>query len=643
MENKGKYYITTAIAYASGKPHIGNTYEIIMADAIARYKRMLGYDVYFQTGTDEHGQKIEEKAKAANLTPKEFVDQQAGEIKRIWDLMNTSYDRFIRTTDEDHERQVKKIFKKLYDQGDIYKSEYEGWYCTPCESFWTDSQLVDGKCPDCGREVHKEKEESYFFKLSKYQKQLEQYINDHEEFIQPESRKNEMINNFLKPGLQDLCVSRTSFKWGIPVDFDPKHVVYVWIDALSNYITGLGYDVDGDHGDLYKKYWPADLHLIGKDIIRFHTLYWPIMLLALNVPLPKQVFGHPWMLVGEDKISKSRGNAIYADDLVKFFGVDAIRYYVLHEMPFAQDGTITWELVIERINSDLANVYGNLVNRTVAMTNKYFNGQLSKDFVEEDLDKEFKSFILNSVKTVEDKMEQLRVGDSIEAIMEVFRRCNKYIDETAPWVLAKDEAQKGRLNTVLYNLLEGIRFGAVLMEPFMPETSARVYEQIGTRETSYDSLSSFGAYECNKVTEKPEPLFNRIDPVKTMDEVHAYLGQPEVEKVEHKAEIEFADFEKVEMVVGQVTECSKHPNADKILVFNVDFGYEQRQILSGVAAYYKPEELLGRKVIAVMNLKPRKIRGLESNGMLLSAVKQKDGKEVLELLSSDMEVGSIVC
>ncbi|MBQ9159579.1 MAG: methionine--tRNA ligase [Erysipelotrichaceae bacterium] len=643
MENKGKYYITTAIAYASGKPHIGNTYEIIMADAIARYKRMLGYDVYFQTGTDEHGQKIEEKAKAANLTPKEFVDQQAGEIKRIWDLMNTSYDRFIRTTDEDHERQVKKIFKKLYDQGDIYKSEYEGWYCTPCESFWTDSQLVDGKCPDCGREVHKEKEESYFFKLSKYQKQLEQYINDHEEFIQPESRKNEMINNFLKPGLQDLCVSRTSFKWGIPVDFDPKHVVYVWIDALSNYITGLGYDVDGNHGELYKKYWPADLHLIGKDIIRFHTLYWPIMLLALNVPLPKQVFGHPWMLVGEDKISKSRGNAIYADDLVKFFGVDAIRYYVLHEMPFAQDGTITWELVIERINSDLANVYGNLVNRTVAMTNKYFNGQLSKDFVEEDLDKEFKSFILNSVKTVEDKMEQLRVGDSIEAIMEVFRRCNKYIDETAPWVLAKDEAQKGRLNTVLYNLLEGIRFGAVLMEPFMPETSARVYEQIGTKETSYDSLSSFGAYECNKVTEKPEPLFNRIDPVKTMDEVHAYLGQPEVEKVEHKAEIEFADFEKVEMVVGQVTECSKHPNADKILVFNVDFGYEQRQILSGVAAYYKPEELLGRKVIAVMNLKPRKIRGLESNGMLLSAVKQKDGKEVLELLSSDMEVGSIVC
>ena len=642
MENKGKYYITTAIAYASGKPHIGNTYEIIMADAIARYKRMLGYDVYFQTGTDEHGQKIEEKAKEAGLTPKEFVDKQAGEIKRIWDLMNTSYDRFIRTTDEDHERQVKKIFKKLYDQGDIYKSEYEGWYCTPCESFWTDSQLVDGKCPDCNREVHKEKEESYFFKLSKYQKKLEEYIENHEEFIQPESRKNEMVNNFLKPGLQDLCVSRTSFKWGIPVDFDPKHVVYVWIDALSNYITGLGYDVDGDHGELYKKYWPADLHLIGKDIIRFHTLYWPIMLLALNVPLPKQVFGHPWMLVGEDKISKSRGNAIYADDLVKFFGVDAIRYYTLHEMPFAQDGTITWELVIERINSDLANVYGNLVNRTVAMTNKYFGGQLDKNFVSDPLDDEFKAFILESVKNVEEKMDQLRVGDSIEAIMELFRRCNKYIDETAPWTLAKEEKDKARLNTVLYNLLEGIRFGAVLMEPFMPETSKKVFEQINTEETSYDSLSSFGAYECHKVAEKPEMLFARIDPVKTMDEIHEYLGDT-AKKVEHKEAIEFSDFEKVEMVVGKVTECKKHPNADKILVFNVDFGYEQRQILSGVAEYYKPEELVGRKVIAVMNLKPRKIRGLESNGMLLSAVINKDGKEELELLSSETEVGSVVC
>jgi len=645
MENKGKYYITTAIAYASGKPHIGNTYEIIMADSIARYKKMLGYDVYFQTGTDEHGQKIEEKAKEAGITPKEFVDIQAGEIKRIFDLMNTSYDRFIRTTDADHEAQVKKIFKKLYDQGDIYKSEYEGWYCTPCESFWTDSQLVDGKCPDCGREVHKEKEESYFFKLSKYQKKLEEYINEHEEFIQPESRKNEMINNFLKPGLQDLCVSRTSFSWGIPVDFDPKHVVYVWIDALSNYITGLGYDVDGNHGELYKKYWPADLHLIGKDIIRFHTLYWPIMLLALNVPLPKQVFGHPWMLVGEDKISKSRGNAIYADDLVKFFGVDAIRYYTLHEMPFAQDGTITWELVIERINSDLANVYGNLVNRTIAMTNKYFDGQLNKDFIEEEIDKEFKETILATPAIVEQKMNELRVGDSIEAIMELFRRCNKYIDETAPWTLAKEEALKPRLNTVLYNLLEGIRIGAVLMEPFMPETSKKVFEQLNTKQTSYDSILSFGSFEANKVTDEPEPLFARVDPVKTMEEVHEYLSAKyeKAEKIEHKPEIEFSDFEKVEMVVGQVKECSKHPNADKILVFKVDFGYEERQILSGVAEFYKPEDLIGRKVIAVMNLKPRKIRGLDSNGMLLSAVKTKNGKEVLELLSSEMEVGSSVC
>ncbi len=645
MENKGKYYITTAIAYASGKPHIGNTYEIIMADSIARYKKMLGYDVYFQTGTDEHGQKIEEKAKEAGITPKEFVDIQAGEIKRIFDLMNTSYDRFIRTTDDDHEAQVKKIFKKLYDQGDIYKSEYEGWYCTPCESFWTDSQLVDGKCPDCGREVHKEKEESYFFKLSKYQNKLEEYINEHEEFIQPESRKNEMINNFLKPGLQDLCVSRTSFSWGIPVDFDPKHVVYVWIDALSNYITGLGYDVDGNHGELYKKYWPADLHLIGKDIIRFHTLYWPIMLLALNVPLPKQVFGHPWMLVGEDKISKSRGNAIYADDLVKFFGVDAIRYYTLHEMPFAQDGTITWELVIERINSDLANVYGNLVNRTIAMTNKYFDGQLNKDFIEEEIDKEFKETILATPAIVEQKMNELRVGDSIEAIMELFRRCNKYIDETAPWTLAKDEALKPRLNTVLYNLLEGIRIGAVLMEPFMPETSEKVFEQLNTKQTSYDSILSFGSFEANKVTDKPEPLFARVDPIKTMEEVHEYLSAKyeKTEKIEHKPEIEFSDFEKVEMVVGQVKECSKHPNADKILVFKVDFGYEERQILSGVAEFYKPEDLIGRKVIAVMNLKPRKIRGLDSNGMLLSAVKTKNGKEVLELLSSEMEVGSSVC
>ena len=642
MENKGKYYITTAIAYASGKPHIGNTYEIIMADSIARYKKLTGYDVRFQTGTDEHGQKIEEKARAAGMTPKEFVDKQAGEIKRIFDLMNTSYDKFIRTTDDYHEKEVQKIFKKLYDQGDIYKSEYEGWYCTPCESFWTESQLVDGKCPTCGAQVHKEKEESYFFKLSKYQKQLEDYIENHPEFIQPESRKNEMLNNFIRPGLQDLCVSRTSFKWGIPVDFDDKHVVYVWIDALSNYITGLGYHQGEKNDELYEKYWPADLHLIGKDIVRFHTIYWPIMLMAIGQPLPKQVFGHPWMLVGEDKISKSKGNAIYADDLVDFFGVDAVRYYVLHEMPFAQDGTITWELMIERINSDLANVFGNLVNRTIAMTNKYFGGQLNRDFREEPLDEELKEFALNTVKTVDEKMDQLRVGDSLEAILELFRRCNKYIDETAPWTLAKDEAQKERLNTVLYNLLEGIRFGTVLLAPFMPETAEKVFAQLNTKETSYDSLASFGAFECSKVTEKPEPLFARLDPEKTLREIHEKLDQGKA-KVEHKPEIEFPEFDKVEMVVGKVVECTKHPDADKILVFKVDFGYEQRQILSGVAMHYKPEELVGRKVIAVMNLKPRKIRGLESNGMLLSAVKEKDGKEVLELLSSEMEIGSIVC
>ena len=642
MENRGKYYITTAIAYASGKPHIGNTYEIIMADAIARYRRLQGYDVRFQTGTDEHGQKIEEKAKKAGMTPKEFVDVQAGEIKRIFDLMNTSYDKFIRTTDDYHEKEVQKIFKKLYDQGDIYKSEYEGWYCTPCESFWTESQFVDGKCPTCGAPVHMEKEESYFFRLSKYQKQLEDYIESHPEFIQPESRKNEMLNNFIRPGLQDLCVSRTSFKWGIPVDFDDKHVVYVWIDALSNYITGLGFHLGGKNDELYEKYWPADLHLIGKDIVRFHTIYWPIMLMAIGEPLPKQVFGHPWMLVGEDKISKSKGNAIYADDLVKFFGVDAVRYYVLHEMPFAQDGTITWELMVERINSDLANVFGNLVNRTVAMTNKYFGGQLNKEFVNDPLDDGLKEFALHTVKTVDGKMDELKVGDSLEAILELFRRCNKYIDETAPWLLAKDETNKARLNTVLYNLLEGIRIGTVLLSSFMPETAAKVYEQINTEQTSYDSLMEFGAYECNRVTDKPEPLFARLDPEKIMEEVHALLGSPEP-KVEHKAEIEFSDFEKVEMVVGKVLECKKHPDADKILVFNVDFGYEQRQILSGIAEYYKPEELVGRKVIAVMNLKPRKIRGLDSNGMLLSAVKEENGKEKLELLTSEMEVGSVVC
>ncbi|MDO4940403.1 MAG: methionine--tRNA ligase [Erysipelotrichaceae bacterium] len=645
MESKGKYYITTAIAYASAKPHIGNTYEIIMADAIARYKRMVGYDVFFMTGTDEHGQKIEEKANAAGMSPKAYVDKTAGTIKDIWDLMNTSYDKFIRTTDDYHEKTVQKIFKKLYDQGDIYKSQYEGWYCTPCESFWTDAQLVDGKCPDCGREVHREKEESYFFKMSKYADQLMKYIEDHPEFIQPESRKNEMINNFLKPGLQDLCVSRTSFKWGVPVTFDDKHVIYVWIDALSNYITGIGYDPDGS-SDQYNKLWPADLHLIGKDIIRFHTIYWPIMLLALGEPLPKQVFGHPWMLVGEDKISKSRGNAIYADDLVNFFGVDAVRYFSLHEMPFAQDGSITWELVIERINSDLANVFGNLVNRTIAMTNKYFNGQLTNELIEDEYSEDVKKCALDTVALVDKKMDDLRVADAIEAILDLLRRLNKYIDETAPWALAKDEANKTKLNTVLYNLLEGIRFASVLISPFMPETSQNVFNQINTNKTDYDSIQTWGQLELNKVTETPTPLFQRIDSAKKMDEVHAYLDEKygaETKKIEHKPEIAFEDFDKVEMLVGEVKECCKHPDADKILVFKIDFGGEVRQILSGVAEYYKPEDLVGRKVIAVLNLKPRKIRGLDSNGMLLSAVKEENGKQTLELLSSNLDIGSKVC
>ena len=647
MENKGKYYITTAIAYASAKPHIGNTYEIIMADAIARYKRMVGYDVFFMTGTDEHGQKIEKKAIEAGMSPKEYVDKTAAVVKDIWDLMNTSYDKFIRTTDADHEKTVQQIFKKLYDQGDIYKSEYEGWYCTDCEAFFTDAQLVDGKCPDCGREVHREKEESYFFKMSKYADQLIKYIEDHPEFIQPESRKNEMINNFLKPGLQDLCVSRTSFKWGVPVTFDDKHVIYVWIDALSNYITGIGYDTENP-SEQYKKLWPADLHLIGKDIIRFHTIYWPIMLLALGEPLPKQVFGHPWMLVGEDKISKSRGNAIYADDLVNFFGVDAIRYFSLHEMPFAQDGSITWELVIERINSDLANVYGNLVNRTIAMTNKYFNGQLTNNFVNDSLDEEIKNVALETVKLVDKKMDDLRVADAIEAVLELLRRLNKYVDETSPWALAKDEANLPRLNTVLYNLLEGIRFATVLISPFMPETAENVFKQINTSKTDYDSIQSWGQLEINKVTDAPVALFQRIDTEKKMDEVHEYLNKKygeakKVEEVKHKPEIEFADFDKVEMRVGEVIKCEKHSEADKLLVFQIDFGDEQRQILSGIAAHYKPEELVGKHVIAITNLKPRKMRGLDSNGMLICAVKEVDGKEELELLTTKLPKGSIVC
>ncbi|MBR5048172.1 MAG: methionine--tRNA ligase [Erysipelotrichaceae bacterium] len=634
MTEKKPYYITTAIAYASGKPHIGNTYEIIMADAIARYKRAQEFDVRFQTGTDEHGQKIQEKAEAAGLTPKQFVDIQAAEIKRIFDLMNTSYDRFIRTTDEDHEAQVKKIFRRLYEQGDIYKSEYEGWYCTPCESFWTESQLVDGKCPDCGREVHKEKEESYFFKLSKYQKKLEKYIEDNPQFIQPESRKNEMVNNFLKPGLQDLCVSRTSFSWGVPVDFDPKHVVYVWIDALSNYITGLGYDVDGNHGELYKKYWPADLHLIGKDIVRFHTIYWPIMLLALDVPLPKQVFGHPWMLVGEDKISKSRGNAIYADDLVHFFGVDAVRYFVLHEMPFAQDGSITWELVIERYNSDLANIYGNLVSRTISMTNKYFNGVLSAKRDEEPLDEELKQTAAETVARVKAKMDELKVGDSLEAILDLLRRCNKYIDETTPWLLIKDEARHDRLNTVLYNLLEGIRTATVLLAPFLPETAEKVFELINTKNTSLASVETWGGYEVNnKVVEKADPLFARIDAAAKLDEIHAYLEEkyPTVKPMVFKDEIEYDDFDKLDLRIGTVLECQKHPKADKLLVFKIKCGTNTRQIVSGIAQWYKPEELVGKRVAFIANLKPVVLRGVESQGMILSAEDEKGNLEVVSV------------
>ncbi len=638
---KKEYYITTAIAYASGKPHIGNTYEIVMADAIARYKRMTGYDVYFQTGTDEHGQKIEEKAKAADMDPQAYVDQQTAVIKNIWDLMNTSYDKFVRTTDEYHKKQVQKIFEKLYEKGDIYKSEYEGWYCTPCESFWTDAQLEDGKCPDCEREVHKAKEESYFFKMSKYADQLMEHIEKHPEFIQPESRKNEMINNFLKPGLQDLCVSRTSFKWGVPVTFDKKHVVYVWIDALSNYITGLGFDADGNHGDLYNKYWPADLHLIGKDIVRFHTIYWPILLLALDIPLPKQVFGHPWMLFGEEKISKSRGNVIYADDLVKFFGVDAVRYFVLNEMPFAQDGSITWQLVIERINSDLANIYGNLVNRTVSMVNKYFDGILSEVKENEDIDEDLKQFALKTVEKVDHKMDDLRIADALDAIFELLRRCNKYIDETLPWALAKDETKKDRLNTVLYNLLEGIRIATVLLEPFMPETAENVFGQINTRQVSYDSVKSWGNYEVNnKVTEKPAALFARIDAEAKLEEIQQYLAAKAPKKMEFKDEVSIDDFSKLDIRIGTILECQKHPKADKLLVLKVKCGSDTRQIVSGIAEKYTPEQLIGKKVTFIANLAPITLRGQESKGMILTA-EDEDG--TLEAITvSEVKDGAVV-
>ena len=628
-----KYYLTTAIAYASGKPHIGNTYEIIMADAIARYKRMKGFDVFFQTGTDEHGQKIEEKAKKANMEPQQYVDKIAQEIRNVFDLMNVSYDKFIRTTDKDHELQVQKIFEKLYKQGDIYKSEYEGWYCTECEAFFTDNQLVDGKCPDCGREVHREKEESYFFRMSKYANQLMEYIESHPQFIQPESRKNEMINNFLKPGLQDLCVSRTSFKWGIPVTFDPKHVVYVWIDALSNYITGIGYDCDGNSSEQFNKYWPADLHLIGKDIIRFHTIYWPIMLLALGLPLPKQVFGHPWMLFGEDKMSKSRGNVIYADDLVHFFGVDAVRYFVLSEMPFAQDGSITWQLVMERINSELANVYGNLVNRTIAMTNKYFNGQLTEPDCYEELDQQLIDTCKQTVTKYYEKMDQLRVADAIDAVFDLLRRSNKYIDETSPWTLAKQPENKARLNTVLYNLLESIRVASVLLTPFMPETSKEVFRQINTEKTDFASIETWGNYEKNnKVVETTNVLFARVDEKKTMDEIMQYMESKAEVKTTFKEEVSIEDFDKLDIRIGTVMDCQRHPKADKLLVFDIKCGSDRRTIVSGIAQYYQPEDLIGKKVAFIANLAPRKLRGIESKGMILSA---EDAKGNLEVVTVD--------
>ena len=621
--SKQPYYITTAIAYTSRKPHIGNSYEIVLSDALARFKRMQGYDVFFQTGTDEHGQKIEEYAAAAGVSPKEYVDKVAGEIKDICDCLNTTYDKFIRTTDEDHEKAVQKIFKALYDKGDIYKSEYEGWYCVPCESFFTDSQLVDGKCPDCGREVKKEKEETYFFKLSKYQKQLEEYIEQNPNFIYPESRKKEMINNFIKPGLQDLCVSRSTFKWGVPVPFDEKHVVYVWIDALSNYITSLGYDPDGS-GDLYKKYWPANVHIIGKDILRFHTIYWPIMLMALGEPLPKQVFGHPWLLSGNDKMSKSRGNVIYADDLCNRFGVDAVRYYLLSEMPHAQDGTITYETIIERFNSDLANTLGNLVNRTVAMNNKYFDGVIQAPDAKEDIDNELITMALETLPQVTKLLDNYKMSDAISKVIDLAKRCNKYIDETMPWALAKDEEKKARLGTVLYNLLEGIRFIAVLLAPFMPETSVKILEQIGTDVNTLDSLAEFGAIKAGDKVGVATPLFSRLDVEKTLEEIEASLPQPEAEEEDEKeivglAEIQYDDFAKVELRVCEVVDCKPIKKAKKLLELTLNDGTkEPRTVASGIAKWYKPEELIGKKVIVVANLAPRTLCGVESHGMILA-------------------------
>ena len=656
---KKPYYITTAIAYTSGKPHIGNTYEIVLADSIARFKRMQGYDVRFQTGTDEHGQKIEIKAGEAGVTPKQFVDNVSGQIKEIWDLMNTSYDKFIRTTDEYHEKQVQKIFKKLHDQGDIYKGYYEGKYCTPCESFFTESQLVDGTCPDCGREVIDAKEEAYFFKLSKYADRLIDYINTHPEFIQPESRKNEMMNNFLLPGLQDLCVSRTSFKWGIPVDFDDKHVVYVWIDALSNYITGLGYDVDGNSDELYKKYWPADLHLIGKDIIRFHTIYWPIMLMALDLPLPKQVFGHPWLLVGDGKMSKSKGNVIYADDLVNYFGVDAVRYFVLHEMPFDNDGSITWELMVERMNSDLANILGNLVNRTISMNNKYFGGVISNPGVNEPVDDDLKAVALAMHEKVDAKMEKLRVADAITEVFTLLRRCNKYIDETEPWKLAKDETKQDRLATVLYNLMEGIRMAAVALAAYLPDTSARILDMLGTQERDYLKLDQFGLLETGgKVVEKPEILFARVDIKELMEKVEADkvanaqaqsaaapAEEAETEEgidIEPKAEITFDDFEKLQFQVGEIIACEAVKKSKKLLCSQVKIGNQVRQIVSGIRKHYSPEEMVGKKVMVVTNLKPATLAGVKSEGMILCA-EDADGNLSLMVPEKKMPAGAEIC
>ena len=651
--DKKKYYITTAIAYTSGKPHIGNTYEAVLADSIARFKRQQGYDVFFQTGTDEHGQKIELKAAESGVTCKEFVDSVAGEIKNIWDLMNTSYDKFIRTTDADHEKQVQKIFKKLYDQGDIYKGYYEGMYCTPCESFFTESQLVDGKCPDCGRPVTPAKEEAYFFRMSKYAQRLIDHINEHPEFIQPVSRKNEMMNNFLLPGLQDLCVSRTSFKWGIPVDFDPKHVVYVWLDALTNYITGIGYDCDGESTEQFKKDWPADLHLIGKDIIRFHTIYWPIFLMALDLPLPKQVFGHPWLLQGDGKMSKSKGNVLYADQLVDFFGVDAVRYFVLHEMPFENDGVITWELMVERLNSELANTLGNLVNRTISMSNKYFDGVIKSTGVCEPVDEELKAVVLGTKAKVAAKMEELRVADAITEIFTLFKRCNKYIDETMPWALAKDEDKKDRLAEVLYNLVEGICIGASLLESFMPDTTGKILAQLNANKRTYEELDTFGLYPSgNKVTEKPEILFARLDVKEVMakvEEMRAQDAQPEEEKeeapvvdIEAKPEVTFDDFMKMQFQVGEIIACEAVKKSKKLLCSQVKIGSQVKQIVSGIKSNYAPEDMVGKKVMVLVNLKPAKLAGVLSEGMILCA-EGFDGELALMTPDKDMPAGAEIC